>query len=308
MTTSTPIAPSRAEDPALPPDPQRGPSAGGDPPAAAVVVGVDGGGCALAAVRWAAEEAARRGAPLRIVHAASYLGRRVEPGTAPPELRRARRITAQAYTRAKHAAAGVQAATEVVPGEPGRVLVEAAATAQLVVLGIATTGAVDELVAAPVAQRVAARSRTPVVVVPRPRGPVPADRPVVAILGLGDPDDDEPVVQWAADQARRSGTSLAVLVPRTRRAGTREPVDWSARHPDLEVSVREVPGADPRELLRAVCPAPVVVVGAGHGSFLHRLLDGKHRFLLRHCTSPLAMIPPVHRPEDEPHEEIIALG
>jgi nucleotide-binding universal stress UspA family protein len=273
-----------------------------------VVVGVDGGECALAAVRWAAEEAARRRAPLRIVHAAPYLGRRIQPGTVPPELRRARQITAQAYTRARHAAPGVPAATEVVPGEPGRVLVDAGATAQLIVLGIATTGSFDELVAAPVAQRVAAHSRTPVVVVPRPRGPVPQERPVVAILGLGDPDDDEPVVRWAADQARRSGTSLTVLSPRTRRAGAAAPVDWPERHPDLEVSVQDVPGVDPRELLRAVCPSPVVVLGAGHGSFLHRLLDGPHRYLLRHCTSPLAMIPPVHRPEDEPSEEIIAIG
>ena len=308
MTTSTPIAPSRAEDPVLPRDPQPGPTGGGDPPAAAVVVGVDGGDCALAAVRWAAEEAGRRGAPLRIVHAAPYLGRRVEPGTVPPELRRARKITAQAYTRAKHAAPGVPAATEVVPGDPAQALVEAAATAQLVVLGIATTGAVDELVVAPVAQRVAARSRTPVVVVPRPRGPVPEGRPVAAVLGLGDPDDDEPVVGWAADEARRAGVPLTVLQPRTPRAGAAEPVDWQERHPDVEVAVQDVAGVDPRELLRAVCPSPIVVLGAGHGSFLHRLLDGPHRYLLRHCTSPLALIPPVHRPEDEPREEIIAIG
>jgi nucleotide-binding universal stress UspA family protein len=302
------MAPSRAEDTVLPRDPQPGPTGGGDPPAAAVVVGVDGGEPALAAVRWGAEEAARRGAPLRIVHAAPYLGRRLEPGAVPPELRRARRITAAAYTRARHAAAGVHAVTEVVPGNPGQVLVDAAGSAQLVVLGIATTGAADELVHAPVAQRVAARSRTPVVVVPRPHGPVPAERPVTAVLGLGDPDDDEPVVRWAADQARRTGTSLTVLQPRTRRSGAAAPVDWAERHADLAVSVRDLPGTHPREVLRAVCPSPVVVLGAGHGSLLHRLLDGPHRYLLRHCTSPLALIPPAHRPEDEPREEIIALG
>jgi hypothetical protein len=51
-----------------------------------------------------------------------------------------------------------------------------------------------------------------------------------------------------------------------------------------------------------------MVLSAGHGSFLHRLLDGPHRYLLRHCTSPMALIPPVHRSEREPHEEIIAVG
>ena len=308
MPTSTPIAPSRAGEPVLPRRPQSGPSDGGDPPSAAVVVGVDGGECALAAVRWAAEEAGRRGAPLRIVHAAPYLGRRIEPGAVSPELRRARRITAMAYTQARHAAPAVAAATEVVPGDPARVLVDEAGSAQLVVLGIATTGAYDELVLAPVAQRVAARSRTPVVVVPRSRDAAAQGRPVAAILGLGDPDDDEPVVRWAADEARRSGTSLTVLQPRTRRVGAAPPVDWPERYADLQVTVHDVPGVDPRELLRAVCPSPVIVLGAGHGSFLHRLLDGPHRYLLRHCTSPMALIPPVHRPEDEPREEIIALG
>src|SRR5829696_7924088 len=42
-------------------------------PTPAVVVGSDGGVCALEAVRWAAAEAALRGAPLRIVHAAPHL-------------------------------------------------------------------------------------------------------------------------------------------------------------------------------------------------------------------------------------------
>jgi nucleotide-binding universal stress UspA family protein len=306
VPTSTAIA-DTGEDPALPRDPRPGPAGGGDPPAAAVVVGVDGGECALAAVRWAAGESAARGAPLRIVHAAPYLARRRGPGTPSPELHRARRITAMAYTQARHAAPAVAAATDVVPGDPAAVLVAEASRAQLVVLGIATTGAYDELVTAPVAQRVAARSRTPVVVVPRPRGDVPAGRPVAALLGLGDPDDDEAVVRWAADEARRTGAPLTVVRPR-RRGATTPTTDWAERVPDLDVSVHDVPGTDPRELLRAVCPAPVVVLGAGHGSLLHRVLDGPHRYLLRHCTSPMAMIPPVHRAQDDPREEIVALG
>src|SRR4051794_24202486 len=56
---------------------------GADPPTRAIVVGVDGTEVGLGAVRWAAQEAARRGAPLRIIHAAPYLGRE-GPGGAPP--------------------------------------------------------------------------------------------------------------------------------------------------------------------------------------------------------------------------------
>jgi nucleotide-binding universal stress UspA family protein len=303
---TTPIAPTGpGQDPAA--EPELHPPGESDPPARAVLVGVDGTECALAAVRWAAEEADRRGAPLRIVHAAPYLGRRTPPASPSPELHRARRITAHAYTVARHTRARVDAVTEVVPGEPSRVLVAEAPEADLVVLGIATTGAIDELVAAPVAQRVAAHAGTPVVVVPRSRTPQPDGRPIAAILGLGDPDDDEPVVQHAAATARRSGAPLLVVRPHGRRAGPPD-VDWAERLPDLDVTVQDVPGGTPRDLLKAVSPTPLVVLSAGHGSLLHRSLDGAHRYLLRHSTSPMALIPSVHRPGGESREEVVAIG
>jgi nucleotide-binding universal stress UspA family protein len=268
-----------------------------------VLVGVDGGECALAAVRWAAEEAERRDAPLRIVHAAPYVGRQNESGARSPELHRARRITGQGYTVARHTAAGVHAETEVVPGEPARVLLAEAPDADLVVLGIATTGAIDELIAAPVAQRVAARSGTPVVVVPRSRTAVPDNHPIAAVLGLGDPEDDDPVVEFAAAMARRSGAPLLVARPHGRRAGVAD-VDWADRYSDLDVEVQDVPSGTPHDLLKAVCPTPLMVLSAGHGNLLHRSLDGAHRYFLRHCTSPMALIPPVNRADADPREEV----
>jgi nucleotide-binding universal stress UspA family protein len=307
VPTSPPLAPPR-------PGPGPAPGRAGDDDRAAeaatsdgrpvreVAVGVDGGECALSAVRWAAEEAARRDAPLRIVHAAPYLGRRLTPGTVPPELPRARSITGQAYTVARHTGRTVPTETEVVPGEPTSVLLRAAATAQLLVVGISTTGAPDELVLAPVAQRVVARSTTPVVVVPRSRGPSTPGRPVVGVLGLGDPDDDEPVAEFAAAAARRSGAPLLLL--RTRAGTEVAPGRW----PDLDVSERSMPGASPLDVVEATCPSPLMVLSAGHGSLLHRLLDRQHRWLLRHCTSPMAMVPPVHRRENEPQSEIVAVG
>ena len=134
---TTPIAPTGpGQDPDLPPEPEMHPPGEGNPPARAVMVGVDVSECALAAVRWAAEEAQRRRAPLRIVHAAPYVNRRTAPGTPSPELHRARRITAQAYTVARHTSAAVHAETEVVAGEPAPVLLAEAPDAELVVLGI----------------------------------------------------------------------------------------------------------------------------------------------------------------------------
>jgi nucleotide-binding universal stress UspA family protein len=311
VPTSTPIAPygPGPDDVLVTTDPEPDPAAAGRPPTRPVLVGVDGGECALGAVRWAAEEALRREAPLRILHAAPYLGRQVEPGTIPPELPRARRITGHAYTVARHTAAALHAETEVVPVEPVPALLKAAEEAQLVVLGISTTGAPDELVLAPVAEKVVARSPTPVVVVPRPRRTTPTGLPVVALLGLGDPDDDTRGAVWAAGAARSGGTPLTVVETKGGRGnGEVASVDWAERFSDLDVAVRDMPGVSPGDLLLGTGPATLVVFSAGHGGFLHRLLDGPHRYLLRHCTSPMALVPSVHRSEGEPREGIAARG
>ncbi len=309
MTTSTPIAPSDVEDGDVRPDQ---PDRPGERGAAAVVVGVDGTECGLGAVKWAAQEAARRDAPLRIVHAIPAPRRRggTDPAPAPPP--HVRRITAQAFTVAKHTEAGVRTVTEVIPGDAAKVLLTAAAEGQLVVLGKSTTGAADEWVLAPVAVKVAARSPRPVVLVPRPRGDV-AGRPVSAVLGVGEPADDDLVAEFAAEAAQRAGTPLSVLQIRRQRSPapddwTQEDSEWERRFPGLEVRRRELPRATAAEVLGAASPAPLMVLSAGHGSLLHRELDGPHRWLLRHSTSPMALVPPAHRPELDPHEEIIAVG
>jgi nucleotide-binding universal stress UspA family protein len=314
VSTSTPLAPPRQDDgdglaPAAAPGAELEDA---DRPARAVVVGADGTETSLRAVRWAAEDAVRRGAPLRIVHAAPYLSRPPGTGTPPPELPRARRLAGQAYTVARHTARAVQATAEVVPDEPADALLRAAAAGQLVVLGIATTGAADELILAPVAQRVAARSPQPVVVVPRRTGGEPTGRPIVAVLGLGEPEDDEPVVAFAAAAALRAGVPLSIVQTRFHRTASgnyvRDPDRWPERFPEVEMRHTELPRVTPGQLLGATCPTPLVVLSAGHGSFLHRTLDGPHRWLLRHCTSPMALVPPVHRPELEEREDAVAAG
>ena len=302
MTTSTSTAPLDRPGPA--------PSA--DPAVRDVLVGVDGSECGLGAVRWAAREAARRGAPLRIVHAAPYLGSSVG-GAPPPGLVRARHITAQAYTVARHTEAGVPASTEVVPGDPIGTLLRAAATGQLVVLGSSATGAADELVLASVAVRVAARSPQPVVVVPRRRPGEPVERPVVAVLGVGDRADDEAVAAFAADAAAREGTGLTVLQTRSHRHGVPDSwvdddAEWAARHPDLRMTRGDLPAARADQVLSASCPSPLLVISAGTGTLLHRHLDGPHRWMLRHGTSPIALVPPVHRRDQSAREETVAHG
>jgi nucleotide-binding universal stress UspA family protein len=307
VSTSTPIAPpGRAEDVRT-----GTATSGGDPPTREIVVGVDGTEVGLSAVRWAAQEAARRGAPLRILHAAPYLSRRGPTGAPPPELPRARGITAVAYTVARHTQPGVRSSAEVVPGDPTASLLRAADEGQLLVLGSSATGAADEMVLASVAARVSARSPAPVVVVPRRRGGDPAGRPTVAVLGVGEGADDEAVALFAASAAQRSGTALSVLQTRSPRRSVADnwvddAAEWERRFPGLDVRLTQLPGARADQVLGATCPSPLLVISAGHGSLLHRSLDGSHLWLLRHCTSPMALIPSVDRQRHDQREEITA--
>ena len=268
--------------------------AAGSPAPPAVVVGSDGSACALEAVRWATAEAARRGATLRIVRAAPHLRAATPAGT--PDLRAARRLTGSAYTVARHTDPAVVTTTEVVPDAPVAALLRAAEGAQLVVLGISTTGVVDELVLAPVAQHVVAGSPCPVVVVPRRRPAVDPDRPLAALLGLGGPEDDEPVATAAAGAAARRGRPLLVLhADRDRTGWTADPHEWVARYPDVDASHAPLHGVTGSRLLRCAGPTPLLLLTAGRGGLLHRPLDGLHRWLLRHCTSPVEFVPTARR-------------
>jgi hypothetical protein len=121
------------------------------------------------------------------------------------------------------------------------------------------------------------------------------------------------VAEFAAEAAQRAGTALSVLHIRRPRdpvpgGWTEDEAEWEQRFPGLEVRRSELPRATAAQVLAATCPAPLIVLSAGHGTLLHRDLDGPHLWLLRHCTSPMALVPPVHRPELDPREEIIALG
>ena len=104
----------------------------------AILVGVSGSGASLAALRWAAVEARRRDARLRVIQA-------WEPRPAHAPYAAATDDDSSAGTAAGHLARLVRATigspadagidVEVVAGPPGRILVDASADAGLLVLG-----------------------------------------------------------------------------------------------------------------------------------------------------------------------------
>lgn len=145
-----------------------------------VVVGVDDSAHARRAVAWAAEEAVRAGAPLRLVAASGLAGEHL-PGRAGRRraldraLDRARAVAEEVLAAAVGAdgaggsggpsGATVAVETAVRSGTPVPVLAEESGRARLVVLGDRGAGRVEGLLAGSVAMGLIGRAECPVVVV-----------------------------------------------------------------------------------------------------------------------------------------------
>ena len=139
-----------------------------------VVVGVDGSRGSAAALRVAAEEAAQRGLPLRIVcawepAAGTYVGEAFAP-------------TADGFVEAEHHAeevlrtalervaadAAIETEALAVEGSPAKVLIEQARDAVLLVVGSRGRGAAASLLLGSVSQKLSHHAPCPLVIVPAP--------------------------------------------------------------------------------------------------------------------------------------------
>ena len=135
-----------------------------------IVVGVDGSGASLAALRWAGREAGLRGVGLRVVRAWENQMHRMAPyalharllDDSEDRLAASGRLN-EAVGAALESEPGAEVTVEVAEGLAARVLLDRAAGAELLVLGI--TAAPGTGVVGPVAQACLRHAPCPVVVV-----------------------------------------------------------------------------------------------------------------------------------------------
>src|SRR5918997_1000540 len=117
----------------------------------AVVVGVDGSEGSRRALRWAAAEAAVRNDPLVLVHvwdrpqAYAPLGLGAYPIDPEPVHDASKELLERLVAEARELAPGVDVRGELVEGPPASALVEAARTADLLVVGSRGHGGVASL-------------------------------------------------------------------------------------------------------------------------------------------------------------------
>ncbi|HEY7596123.1 MAG TPA: universal stress protein [Actinophytocola sp.] len=284
-----------------------------------VVVGIDGSASALDAVRWAAREAERRHAPLRLVHVCFLMPVRHPRQIAPPPeyhdaiLEQGRHWLNQATEAARTTAPDVPLSTDQRDGVAADVLIRESLTAQLVVLGSRGLGGFRGLLVGSVSVALSAHGHCPVVVMHGPggAGTPPENGPVV--VGVDGSPLSDAAVEFAFTAAAERGVDLVAVhswmdVPMSAGwASLPDTIDWEfvgaaeARRLDEvlagwsekfpEVVVRKVVERDrpQRALLKASAGAQLVVVGSrGRGALTGLGLGSVSQSLLHYAECPVA--------------------
>ncbi|MPZ78972.1 MAG: universal stress protein [Actinophytocola sp.] len=290
-----------------------------------VVVGVDGSESALHAVRWAADEARRRQAPLHLVHAYEI------PVSYPPGfvdwhalhealVAQGKSWLGQAREMAEEAVPGLAVQTVEVKAGAVPTLVKQSAGAALLVLGTRGLGGFTGLLIGSTAVELAAHAHCPIVVV---RGS-DAERSLRSehrlgtgpvVVGVDGTPVGEAAIAFAFAEASTRGTGLVAvhtwtdLLLETAFAGAAAQLDfsvlaqqaeemlgerlagWQEKYPDVPVTRHVSRERAGRALLRHAEGAQLVVVGSrGRGGFRGLLLGSISQHLLHHAPCPVAVV------------------
>ncbi|MFF2951436.1 universal stress protein [Kitasatospora sp. NPDC057965] len=280
------------------------------PASGPIVLGVDPEPGPMATA-WAADEAERRGLPLRLVHAVPSPAREFRPsdeGSYHKALRaRADEALDRAAAEARARHPGLAVTTVVEEDVPAPALCRESARASLVVLGTRRLSRVAEVLSlASVTVPVSAQARCPVVVVLGPEHST--QEPPVVVAGVDGSPASVTALRFALDLAARRGAALRAVRVRPRAAfdrtdpftaegelrraliaTTEEP---HARHPEVDLTHEVLHGHPVEELARVSEHALAVVVGRrGDGGFTGMRMGSVPHGLLRRARCPVITVP-----------------
>lgn len=286
-----------------------------------IVVGVDPDPSRRSALAWAADAAARRGLPLRLVHARSlttggYWSGEFRTGREQWEFREGweeaardegdRVLTeAAAFVGGRHR--GTEVSRHLADGHPAWVLREQARDAAMVVVGSRHLSHTEEpLGSAAVSLPLTAHAPCPVVAVPEPEH-VPS-RPEYVVVGVDGSPGSAAAVDFAFEEASLRGAELRALCvwrpPRLgvlseeaaeregRRVLSESVAGPAAAHPEVDLRQEFARGHPVQVLSEASAHALGLVVGSrGRGGFVGMLLGSVSHGVLRHARCPVAVVP-----------------
>ncbi|KUN20447.1 universal stress protein [Streptomyces corchorusii] len=281
-----------------------------------VVVGVDGSEPSMRAAEWAADEAALRGASLRLVYASlweRYEGVSLAHDLGKPsEEVMAEDIVGTAERRARRRQPGVKVTTEVLPEEAGYGLVRESHSALVMVLGCRGRSGVAEVLLGSVSVAVAGHAHCPLIVVRGSHDNRSGARGRI-VLGVGEKRAGSAAVRFAVEEALLRGVPLEAVrawrrplhEPRAHPLLVGEPAHFQEQQAaelveealrdtpaGLRVQRRTIEGFARDALLAVSREADLLVVGArrrqGHfGLRLGRVAHG----VLHHAACPVAVVP-----------------
>ncbi|MEU4541517.1 universal stress protein [Streptosporangium sp. NPDC023825] len=277
-----------------------------------VIVGTDGSAAASAAVEWAADDAARMRAPLRIVFALNFLPYDIPKFSTPewedPLTRNAERVLAEAEALVRERRPEIEVTTQTIEGAPPVVLRDQAVGATEIVVGSRGLGGFAAAVLGSVSMHVAGHARGPVVVVRS--GPRAVHGEIV--VGIDDSPQCDPALAYAFEQAALRGATLRALyvwqapvhayapeivydMDEIRRAQHQVAADkltsWRQTYPQVKV-IEDVRSGHPVEVLTAASKeADLVVVGShGRGALGSLALGSVSRGVLHHARGNVAVV------------------
>ncbi|GAA3132738.1 universal stress protein [Streptomyces rameus] len=282
-----------------------------------ITAGVDGTEESLAALDWAAREAVRRGLPLRVVHAWRY-AEALAAADRDTQKRWVSEGVAEAVRTAAERHPGLTVTTDVLEGAPAHALAEAAAGAEMLVLGSRGHGPVVGFLLGSVGQQVIAEAARPVVAVRAGDDPTTEAAGRDVVVGQhGDPEDSAATLRFAFETAAARGASVRAVrawtlppvfaySPGSLRllddAGGLEPYErqalaealepWRERFPEVPVAEHVEMGSAGQVLLSLSARAQLMVVGrrARRTAVGARIGSVAHG-VLHHADCPVAVVP-----------------
>jgi nucleotide-binding universal stress UspA family protein len=288
---------------------------------APIVVGVDGSPAGLQAVKWAAVEAKRQAAPLRLVHALPRLPRNPYPTTARyiSELRAAAeadgvRFLVEARAAATDAAGGVDVSEVQHMGSAAEVIGRESAAGRMVVIGATGRSGLTDLMIGSTALSLPASSHAPVVISRKRDDGLPADSGPVVVAVSGSELDEAPL-EFAYEYAAECGADLVAvhawsdaalpefdrvasgpdvwkaIEEREKRLLSESLAGYSERYPDVEVSHVIAYDRPAEALVDWSSGARLVVMGTrGRGPLTGAFLGSTSRAVGKSAHCPVAIV------------------
>jgi nucleotide-binding universal stress UspA family protein len=292
-----------------------------------IVAGIDGSPAARIAADWAAFDAQRRGATLRLVHAvlAEPIGGYPEPILVGPKVSAAMRSRAQTLLQntaelLAHGHPGLRIETMQRDGAPVKVLLDQSRRATVAtVVGADGAGRLAGAFFGSVTARLAAHGHG-CIVIARPGPADPAGQPGVVAVGVDGSVHSQAAIGFAYEEAALRGATLLAVhtwndtpldhalgnypleINRTgiddqeHRLLETELAGWEQKYPDVPVRMRVLRGRPAPSLLRYATttgnqPTQLLVVGSrGRGGFTGLLLGSTSQAVMIHAGCSVAIV------------------